>query len=781
MKINRLVSLLLLTASFGAAADEVKIEFFTPDVVRVLKTPGDAADRVSMVVTASPEKVKVSESRSGDNTVYRSSALTVTVGKDGRVDFATASGQPLMSEGAHSFTPISAGPDAGAYKVSQHFAIPADEPLYGIGMMQHGKMNLRGHSVKMQQSNLEDFAHVFQSVRGYGIYWDNYSPTEYRGGADVELESQVGDAVDYYFMYGGNADGVVSRVRHLTGKVPMMPLWSYGFHQSRERYKTQDELLEVVSRYRKDGVPLDGIIQDWQYWGSNYTWNAMEFINDDFDRAQAMIDSVHAWGAHITISVWSSFGPHTKQYRELKEKGLLFSFDTWPESGLNPWPPRRDYPSGVRVFDCYSPEARDIYWKHLTRLHDMGIDGWWLDSTDPDHVNYKESDLDEVCSAGSFRKVRNLFPFMVVGGVDSHQRAADSTKRVFILTRSYFAGQQRYGAHSWSGDVGSNWNSFRAQVPLCLNHTMTGNPNVNTDIGGFFAGAYNGHGMRAYDNPNFRELYVRWMQFGLFSPMMRSHGTDVPRELYFYGKAGEPVYDALVSAVRTRYNMLPYMYSLSRRVSEDDHSYMRPLVMDFAADRNTWDNGRQFMFGPSILVCPVLEPMYTSEDFFGKNPVKASEADIDWMAPRTCKVYLPASTEWYDFHTGERLPGGVSVEAPVNIATMPLYVRAGSIIPWGRDLQYANEKPWDDMTLRVYPGADADFTLYEDAGDGYGYELGEYTEIPVRWDERRRTLTIGRRQGAYPGMLAERTFRVALPDGTSKAVAYTGKAVKVKL
>jgi alpha-D-xyloside xylohydrolase len=333
-------------------------------------------------------------------------------------------------------------------------------------MLQNGKMSLRGEHRRMQQSNLQDYAQFFQSIKGYGVYWDNYSPTNLNDNKTLELESQVGKLVDYYFMYGGNADGVIREMRHLSGKVPMLPMWTYGFHQSRERYKTHNELLEVVRKYREMKIPFDGIIQDWQYWGTNYTWNAMEFLNKDFNNAQKMIDEVHAKNAHISISIWSSFGPQTKAFKQLKDKGLLFSFETWPESGLDSWPPRKDYPSGVRVYDCYSPVARDIYWENLSRLHKMGIDGWWMDSTDPDHVNYKESDLDEKCSVGSYRSVRNLFPFMTVSGVDEHQRAVDKDKRVFILTRSYFAGQQRYGANTWSGDVGSSWESLRNQVPL---------------------------------------------------------------------------------------------------------------------------------------------------------------------------------------------------------------------------------------------------------------------------------------------------------------------------
>ena len=602
--------ILLASLSVGFAAEAQKVEFYTPNIVRITRTPdGMAVEKQSLVVLAKPEAVKVKQTVGDGMQVYRSSALTVKVDAKGRVSFSKPDGTLLMAEGASAFTPITEGIDKGAYRVKQAFALEADEPIYGLGMMQNAKMNLRGEHRKMQQSNLEDFAHFFQSIKGYGVYWDNYSPTQIDDDGTLTLESQVGKQVDYYFMYGGNADGVIRQMRYLSGEVPMLPLWTYGFHQSRERYKSQDELLEVVRRYRELGVPLDGIIQDWQYWGSNYTWNAMEFLNPDFDRAQAMINEVHQRGAHISISIWASFGPHTKPFAELDKKGLLFHFQTWPQSGLPYWPPRMDYPSGVRVYDCYSSEARDIYWKYLSNMHKMGIDAWWMDSTDPDHHSYQESDLDEACAMGSWRSVRNAFPLMTVGGVDQHQRAVDNQKRPFILTRSFFAGQQRYGANTWSGDVGSSWQSLRQQVPLCLNHTLCANPNVNTDIGGFFANSYNRRNSdnSATKNPQYQELYVRWMQFGLFCPMMRSHGTEVYRELYYYGKEGEPVYDALLSAVKMRYRLLPYIYSQSWQVSKKGDSFMRALMMDFKDDKNVWDNGREYMFGHNLLVCPVLD------------------------------------------------------------------------------------------------------------------------------------------------------------------------------
>ena len=772
-----ILSLFFLMGLGICMADAQEITFYTPRTVHVVKAKGEVPEQQSQVVIATPEKVKVQKTEANGVTTYRTSALIVKV-EQGRVAFYDAKGRLLTAEGESTFTPITEGPDKGAYRVGQAFGIEADEAIYGIGLVQNGKLSQRGENRRMEQSNLEDYAHVYQSIKGYGIYWENYSPTrlvtpEEGVSGELVLESEVGTAVDYYFTYGGDADGVIAELRHLTGHVPMAPLWTYGFHQCRERYKSAGELLEVVRRYRKLGVPFDGIIQDWQYWGSNYTWNAMEFINEEFSNAQQMIDEVHEKNAHISISIWSSFGQHTKQFAELKEKGLMLDFKTWPPSGLPFWPPRMDYPSGVRCYDVYSPEARDIYWKYLSHLHGMGIDAWWMDSTDPDHTDYKDSDLDGMTSMGSFRSVRNIFPLMAVGGVYDHQRAVDSTKRVFILTRSYFAGQQRYGAHTWSGDIGSSWDNLRRQVPICLNHTLTANPNVNTDIGGFFAGSYNTKGHQSGTrNPQYQELYVRWMQFGAFAPMMRSHGTDVYREVYHYGKPGEPVYEALVDAIRLRYRLMPYTYSLAWQVSQHDDSFMRALFMDFKEDKATWNNNTEFMYGHSLLICPVLHPLYTKEQVDWSNkeyPV------VDWTAEKSYDVYLPAGAQWYDYYTHTRYEGGQTITANAPLAYAPIYVKAGSIVPFGPEVQYAQEKPWDELEIVVFPGADAEFTLYEDEGDGYGYEQGICSTITFKWNDKARTLTIGKRQGSFPGMLATRKFNVKVVGGAEKVATYNGK------
>ena len=799
--------LLTLSLLFSAATlNAQEITFFTPSTVRVVKNAPDMSKEtgLSLVVKAKPEAVKVKKTTNGDVTTYKSAALTVTVDtRNQKVSFADAKGNPLMNEGDMAFTPISAGPDQGRYRVKQAFALDDDEPVYGVGMMQNGKMNLRGENRRMIQTNLEDFAHFFQSIKGYGIYWDNYSPTQLDARRGLSLESEVGCKVDYYFMYGGNADGVIKEMRALTGKVPMLPLWTYGFHQSRERYKSSRELLDVVDTYYKTGVPFDGIIQDWQYWGNNYLWNAMEFLSDDFSDYKHMISHVHQLGKHMSISIWASFGPETKAFRELQKKGLLYSFETWPQSGLSAWPPNMDYPSGVRCYDVFSKEARGIYWANLTRLHNAGIDAWWMDSTDPDHHSYKDSDLDEVRPItdpktgndfmGSFRSVRNMFPYASVQGVYENQRANDTDHRVFILTRSYFAGQQSTGANTWSGDVSSSWDSFRKQVPLCLNYTLTANPNVNTDIGGFFANAYNrGYADNtATKNPLYQELYVRWMQFGLFCPMMRSHGTEVFREIYHFGRPGEPIYDALLSTIKMRYQLMPYIYSQSWQVSRNDDSFMRALIMDFKDDKNVWDNNRQYMFGPAFLVAPVVNALYTPETANETNEItgwnrnnKSLYQDgfkVDWSQAKTYEVYLPKA-QWYDFWTNARIEGGKTIKADAPISHSPLYVRAGSIIPLCMaDVKNARVSDWQNLDINVYPGADGEFTLYEDEGDNYNYEKGQYSTITFKWNDKAHTLTIGRRTGSFEGMHTNRQFHVNVIGGTQKTVMYNGKNVSVKL
>lgn len=753
---------LALSACLSAGAqDAVSVQFYTPSIVRIVK--GGPTPAGSFAVTAEPGTVAVRTGATRSGVSYRSSELQVVVDRDGSVRFLTPQGRLLLREGSWELEERVEGLDKGAKIVRQTFLPAAGEPFYGLGILQDGQLSLRGKSRYMIQGNTEDFVPIVQSVKGYGIFWDNPSPTLFRDDADGMLfESEVGEAVDYYFIWGGNADGVVAGIRELTGRVPMLPRWSYGFMQSRERYKSSAELLDALHGYRERGIPLDCIIQDWQYWGNNYQWNAMEFLNEDFRNPQAMIDEVHAQHARLMISIWASFGPMTKPYRELDAKGLLFDFSTWPQSGLSDWPPRRDYPSGVRPYNPYSPEARDIYWKHLLRLENMGIDAWWMDSTEPDHLDFKDSDLEVETGFGSFRRLRNAYPIASVEGIYDKQRQLTEDRRVMILTRSAYAGQQRTGANTWSGDVNSSWRSLRAQVPAGLGFALTGNPNFNTDCGGFFPGGYNRRGAPATcaQNPRFQELYVRWLQYGAFCPMMRSHGESSRREIWEFGEPGSPVYEAIAKTIRLRYSLMPYIYSTAWEVSSADGSFQRALMMDFPEDRAGWECAGEFLFGRSLLVAPVLHAQYTPEE------VGFEAGAVDFTPGRSTQVYLPAGTDWYDFWTGERLKGGRTVTRETHLDTVPLYVRAGGIIPLGPDVQYDGEKPWDALEIRVYPGADGHFVLYEDAGDGYAYERGERSEIAFTL--KGRTLTVGARRGAFPGMLSARTFRITVVSGAQE-------------
>ena len=773
MKRFFLIFALVLTMA-QARAQTLKVEFFTPGIVHIVK----GQPTKSLVVTVQPEQGVAIQ----NGNTWKSSQLTVKQDANGALTFLDAKGRVLLRERSCSIT------DG---KVSQTFRLDKDEAIYGLGTIQNGKMNRRGEHKRMEQSNLEDFQNVLQSIKGWGLYWENYSPTQFDDDANgMTFTSEVGEGIDYYFMYGGSADGVIAQMRHLTGDVPMFPLWTYGFWQSKERYKTAAETEGIVDKYRELQVPLDGIIQDWQYWGSNYLWNAMDFLSEDFANGPQLIKNVHAKHAHFMISIWASFGPMTRQFRELDEKGLLLPIETWPQSGLSHiWPPRMDYPSGVKVYDAFSPEARNIYWKYLKTLFDYGTDAWWMDSTDPDFFNPRESDYEHPVTGGTWRSLRNAFPLETVRGVYEKQRQVSEDKRLFIMTRSSFAGQQHYGSNMWSGDVNSSWDMLRKQVPAGLSFSLTGNPNFNTDIGGFFCGSYNTRGPgSAPQNPQFQELYVRWMQYGLFCPVFRSHGADAPREIWQFGEKGTPVYDAIEKMIRLRYRLIPYLYSTAWQVTSNNESYLRPLFSDFPSDKKVWDVADEFMFGRSILACPIVTPQYTEEKVIRTDAMTGwdrqetggeSAVQVDFTTSKTAIKYLPKGALWYDFWTGKAYQGGKSVTLETTFDRVPMFVRAGSILPLGPEMQYVGEKAWDNLEFRLYPGADGTFTLYEDEGDNYNYERGVYATVVFSWSDKVRTLTIGARKGEYPGMLLKRQFTVVLPDGTTKTIDYDGNQTTI--
>ncbi len=755
---------------------DIEIQFVSPEIVRVVKAPeGRSFTKKSLSVVKSPESMSVTTEKKGETVSLKSNAVRVdfNVGT-GRISFFDKQGKALFTEKDYGaqFTPFN---DAGnpTFSVRQAFLLDKDEAIYGLGQQQVDDLNQRNHKHFMRQRALYASVPIIQSTKGYGMFWDNYSPTTYTDNPqEMSFDSEVGECMDYYFMYGGNADGVIAQIRDLTGQAPMYPLWTFGFWQSRERYKSQQETMEVVDKYRELGIPLDGIIQDWQYWGPNSNWNSMNFDNPEFPDPQKMIDHVKKKNAKIMISIWASFGPDTNPYKDLEKINALFNFKTWPADG------------GVKAYDAYNEKARDIYWEHLNKgLFSKGIDAWWTDSTEPDHLDVQERDFDIPTAMGTYRSVVNAFPLMSNKGVYEHQRAVTSDKRVYLLTRCAFAGQQRYAANTWSGDVMCNWETFRKQIPTGLNFSLSGIPYWNTDIGGFFNWPYHG----GAENKAYHELYTRWFQYGTFLPMQRSHGSGVKKEIYNLGKKGDWVYDSEEKYINLRYALLPYLYSTGWQVTDNAGSFLRALFMDFNEDKKVHTISNQYMFGKAFLVTPVTRNMYVfSDKEQWKDPYE------DFSKTGTQDVYLPKGTKWFDFWTGEALNGGqlVTKEVPINI--IPLYVRAGSIVPFGPKVQYSTEKKWNNLEIRIYPGADGEFVLYEDENDNYNYEKGAYSIIKFTWDDAKRTLNIADREGTFPGMLKSRKFNIVVVDkenGTgsvqstkfTKSVSYGGKKKSVKL
>ena len=784
-----------------------EIIFYSPSIVRVIKyPPAQMPDKKSYPIIKTPEKINIVYKRNGDKIQMKTENMLVTLhSSTGKVTYQTLQGNTLLSEKelGTNFTPRK-DVTRDAFTVSQAFALQPEEAIYGLGQRQSGAMNHRNQQVHLSNGNTNICIPYFTSEKGYGVYWDNpgisqFSDTPY----ETSFSSQVGECADYYFMYeDGTQDGVIACIRNLTGNAPMFPLWTMGYWQCRERYKSPDELCEVLDKYRELKVPLDGIVQDWQYWGCDSNWNAMKFMNpryinklDDkealrylpngedktakfdkprFKTPEEMIKYVHKNNAHLMISVWASFGPWTDQFKELDKMGALLKFETWPPK------------SGAHPYDPFNKDARDLYWRYLSHLHNMGIDAWWTDSTEPDHLNPKDSDFDLMIADGSFRSVHNAFPLATNQGVYNNQRAVSNDKRVFQMTRSGYFGQQHYGALSWSGDVVSSWEVLRNQIPAGLNFTLCGIPYWNTDLGGFFGWEYNND----CTNVAYQELHARWFQWGCFMPLMRNHcSSPMMNEIWRFGKEGDWAYDAQKRFIDLRYRLLPYIYSLTGAVTHENGTIMRPLVMDFATDRKAILLDNEYMFGKNILVCPVTQPLYTKK--VEGNKGVATVANIS-KASSPVQVYLPKGSKWIDFWTNEMIEGGREISRECPISIMPLYIKAGSILPLGPKVQYTSEKKWNDLDICIYPGANGEFTLYEDEFDNYDYEKGAFTSIRFTWDDANRTLTISDRNGSYPGMLKNRRFNLTVMKPgkqnaetvmikADKRVSYSGKKMSFKL
>ncbi len=737
---------------FTMGTGTLKVQVCSDSVIHVLYSPTAAfPKRTDFVVIKENWPAAQWTMQSTDDAVtLATSLLKITVTrKDGAISYAEIQGAPLVQEASRSLTPEKVNGEDTFRAESQISIYGSHEGIYGLGQHQAGVWNYRGESVDISQENSNISVPLMLSSKGYGIFWNNTSRSRFnnRFANILYISSEVADVIDYYFLYGPDFDKIIAGYRDLTGQAPMFGKWAYGFWQCKNRYKSQDEILGVARKYRDLHIPVDNIVQDWFWWNRKG-----EFVfNKNYPDPKAMVDQLHNENFHLMISIWPFFEPGSSNYDYMQSKGWFVDKFKYAK------PPY--HTNAMAVYDATSPEARKFYWDEVNKgLFSIGLDAWWMDTTEPETEGQEENILlGHKLAAGSGNRYVNVFPLLDTQAVYQGQRSVSDKKRVFILSRSAFAGSQRNGVTAWSGDINSDWLSFRRQVPAGLNFAVSGIPYWTTDIGGFVFGNTR--------DPAFRELFIRWFQYGTFNPILRVHGTRSPdeNELWSYGPDAQAI---LVNFDRLRYRLLPYIYSLAWKTTSEAYTPMRPLVMDFRGDERAQNIGDQFMFGPAFLVNPVTDPAATSR-----------------------QLYLP-DAKWYDFWTGSTLAGGHTINAIAPLERLPLYVRAGSILPFGPDQEWSTEKSADPIELRIYRGANGDFTLYEDENDNYDYEKGSYATIPLHWEEASRTLTIGERKGQFPGMLQSRTFHVVFvrenhgvgvnpADEVDKVAQYSGKQISV--
>jgi len=732
--------------------ETIRVTVCSDVTVHVVATPGDSG-----VEAASPEQpwmLDKAKSCPGAKFEFVEGAEDISastakmrvklIKKTGNLVFSTKGGTELLRERPAIPRTYEEKEVAGEKMVTveDRFMPDSTEGLYGLGQHQSGMFNYRGSTVELAQHNTDVAIPLMVSSKGYGLLWNTASFTvaDNRYPAALGISSVSANAVDYYFIYGPEMDDIIHGYRTMTGHVPLFPLWAYGFFQSKDSYTSQAEILDVARRYRSEHIPLDCIVQDAGWWIHR---GDMEF-NAHYPDVSAELAELHAEHFHTMISVWGLFNLKSDNLQILKDKGFEIS--------------------GTQVYDATNPAARDFFWKILPGpLLAQGWDAFWLDASEPDSGPH-EADallLGKSLAIGSGNMYTNIYPLMHTGGIADHWKQDNDKKRVVLLTRSAFLGQQRNGAAVWSGDVyPTNW-AFQHQIAAGLNFALSGMPYWTTDVAGYFP-LYPGASMTT---PEYQQLYARWFQFGVFSPMFRTHGHRDHNEVWTYDKV-RPI---LVTYDKLRYRLLPYIYSLAWKVTNEDYTIQRPLLMDWRTDEKVWNIADEFMFGPAFLVSPIWKDGAVKRD-----------------------VYLPQTAAWYDFWTGQKVSGGQDLDVAAPLDKLPLFIRAGSILTLGPEVEYAGEKPAGPVEVRIYRGAAGSFDLYEDEGDGYNYEQGAYSLIPMRWNDAAMTLTIGERTGKFAGMVESRTFDVVLVStghGVGEAVSlrpdavvnYTGKAVSIHL
>jgi alpha-D-xyloside xylohydrolase len=820
-----------------SAAVILHVEVCSGTVIHVVVSPTQSARGPIVPIVIGPcGGAKFAVSTSASTVALETSDLRVEIDRaTATVRFLSVDRQLVLSEQpqrGREMVPVNIG-GTRSYQVQQEFLLSPGESLYGLGQHQEGFLDLRGTPVRLLQANTNIAIPFLISSKGYGLLWNNPSQTDFdsateaisldqdgegtfetgsegeygflvtgndraklklavdgqkvvdienmwvpgsagakihlnanttykvdaESGGDTRLfvrapseamsfRSEAGQAVDYYFIYGPNLSHVVSEYRQLTGAAPLLPRWAYGFWQCRERYSSQQQILDTASEFRRRKIPVDAIVQDWQYWGK-YGWNAMRFDESSYPNPQEMMSALHRQNLHMVISVWAKSGAETAVDQQFKEEHLLLS------NAANSGEPG-EVQGAEDWADLFNPKAQALFWSDIDhQLFSLGLDGWWLDASEPEGDPLKNDET----FLGPGKLVRNAYPLYETSAVYEGQRAADLSKRVVILSRSAFAGQQRNGSISWSGDISANWPTLRRQIPAGLSFAMSGFPYWTTDIGGFFRPA------DQYTSPEYHELLIRWFEFGALCPIFRIHGFRSKTEMWNYGTEVEKIltqYDEL------RYRLLPYIYSAAWGVTSRGEIMMKALPFVYPNDSSLREVSDQFIFGDSLLVSPVTTPKATS---------------------RT--VILPGADNWMDFWTGRAYSGGQTIQAEAPLDRIPIFVKEGSIVPVGPAVQSTAEAE-DPIEIRIYRGRDADFLLYEDAGDGYAYEQGARATIPLHWDDRRNMLTMGNESGTFPGARERHNFRIVLVgeghgagmawvSSPDRSIAYDGKRISIHL
>ena len=873
-----------------------KVEFFSVNTVHCTKSK--IPFKESLVVKKTPEKVKFEKTEEEKSFTLSTEKIKIIISKqDGKISIFKPDSTLLIEEsGQPELEKITVKGDEG-YSIKQKFSLNSDG-LYGLGQNQENYMNYKNKKILLSQSNTNAITPVLISTNNIGIFWDNYSATFFSEKDGIsEFSSKMGDGVDYYIFVGDNIDKVISEYRNLSGKAVMLPKWAFGYWQSKERYKTQDELLEVAKRYRKEKIPIDCMVQDWEWWESG-KWSGMEFDKTRFPDPKKMMDELHNMNFHAIISVWPCIGLKAPMHDDFYKKGFLLEPIGW---------------GNFRYIDIYNPEAMKLYNEYVYKnVYSQGFDGWWHDSTEPDVTNSltKEAHQHETEKLdnnflGSYTRYLNTYVLTMLDKIYDKWTDIDKNRRACILTRSAFAGLQRDGAITWSGDIGASWEIYRDQITAGINFCMSGIPYWSFDIGGFLIGSYDGLFTYGAKDPSYMELYTRMFQFATFCPIFRSHGSDAPREMWEMGE----FLPVLVDFDKLRYKLIPYIYSLAGRTYIQDYTMMRGLIMDFPNDKKVYEIKDEYMFGDNILVAPVTHYMYHTPPQISKlvpkevfkNGVKvkyykdkdfknlskeeiAENIDIYWYTgrpdyvtnseysvhwegtliapetgkyqfqiksfdtrviiidgkklnieldcnepyfefielekgkeysiicetqnnqtgaarfrlywktpsdfekekqkaekPKTRDVYLPEGCNWVDFWTGKNYEGGKTYTFDAPIEKIPILIKQGSILPIGKEIQYANENPFDELEIRIYQGADGEYSLYEDEGDNLNYMNGKYSLIKFIYYENEKKLKILKREGEFEGMKEERAFKIVVGEKVIETVNYKGEEIEVKL